>query len=138
MGEIKTVVAIYTGKGLAEPFEALFSKSLPQVRLVNIIDDSLIQDVIRAGGVPPSVAWRLIQYYGIAQSMRADLIVNTCSSVGDVVETGRKLVDVPIVRIDEPMADEAVRSSRNIAVLANLRTTLEPTMRLLEATGVLP
>jgi hypothetical protein len=48
MGEeretMKTVVAVYTGQGLADPLKAVFKELLPDVRLVNIIDDSLIGD----------------------------------------------------------------------------------------------
>ena len=38
-----TVVAIYTGHGLADPLKALINEHLPDVRLYNILDDSLIQ-----------------------------------------------------------------------------------------------
>jgi Asp/Glu/hydantoin racemase len=39
---------------------------------------------------------------------------------------------VPVVRIDEAMADEAVGRGPRIGVLATLRTTLEPTAELVE------
>ena len=45
----------------------------------------------------------------------------------------RELFDFPVVRVDEPMAEEAVRMGRRIGVAATLRTTLEPTMALLQA-----
>jgi len=100
---------------------------------VNIIDDSIIQDVIRNGKVVPSVARRLILYYQIASDIGADVILNTCSSVGEVVEIARQLIDTPIVRIDEPMASEAVKKYQTIGVLATLPTTLEPTVRLIKS-----
>ena len=64
--------------------------------------------------------------------MGADVILNTCSSVGDVVYEGRKQVQVPIVRIDEAMARKAVSTCSTIGVVATLRSTLDPTMRLLQ------
>jgi Asp/Glu/hydantoin racemase len=42
---------------------------------------------------------------------------------------------VPVLRIDEPMADEAVRLGSRVGVLATLRTTLEPTAELVERRG---
>lgn len=128
-----TIVAIYTGQGLSDLLQAVFSEYLPDCRLVNIIDDSIIQDVIRHGKVKPSVARRLILYYQIAVDIGADIILNTCSSVGEVVEIARQLIDTPIVRIDEPMADEAVKNYHTIGVLATLPTTLEPTIRLIKS-----
>ena len=127
-----TVVAIYTGHGLADPLKALFNEELPEIRLFNIADDSLIQHVIRDGKVTQSVAVRLTQYYKIAVDIGADYILNTCSSVGEVADTARKLFDTPILKIDEPMAIEAVKSYEKIAVLATLPTTLKPTVNLIK------
>lgn len=126
-----TVVAIYTGQGLAEQLKPIFAQELPGCRVVNIIDDSLIADVQRDGEVTTEVARRLVQYYQIADEMDADVILNTCSSVGEVVDLGRQLVRAPIVRIDADMASQAVRQYQRIGVIATLPTTLQPTLRLL-------
>ncbi|MBB6733238.1 aspartate/glutamate racemase family protein [Cohnella zeiphila] len=127
---MRTVVAVYTGQGLADPLKEVFRELLPDVRLVNIIDDSLIGDVVRAGHVPPGVARRLVQYFHNGEELGADVILNTCSSVGEVADDARKLIGVPIVKIDEAMAAEAAARYDRIAVLATLPSTLEPTMRL--------
>jgi Asp/Glu/hydantoin racemase len=42
-----------------------------------------------------------------------------------------KLIGVPVLRVDQPMADSAVQSARRIGVLATLQTTLEPTADLI-------
>ena len=34
----KTIIAIYTGKGLADPLQAVINRTLPDWRLVSIID----------------------------------------------------------------------------------------------------
>lgn len=129
---MKTVVAVYTGQGLADPLKAVFKELLPDCRLVNIIDDSLIGDVVQAGHVPPGVARRLIQYFHHGEEIGADVILNTCSSVGEVADDARRLIGVPIVKIDESMAAAAAVSYDRIAVLATLPSTLEPTMRLIQ------
>jgi aspartate/glutamate racemase len=130
---VKHVVAVYTGHGLAEPLRREFAVQLPDVLLTSIVDDSLIRDARAAGRVTPAVARRLVQYFSIAREMGADVILNTCSSVGEVVPAARALFDVPIVRIDEPMVRQAVSSARRIGVLATIATTLGPTVRFLRA-----
>lgn len=127
----KTVVAVYTGQGLADPLKAVFQEMLPDCRLVNIIDDSLIGDVVKAGQVPPSVARRLVQYFHNGEELGADIILNTCSSVGEVADNARGMIGIPIVKIDELMAEKAVEGFDRIAVIATLPTTLDPTMRLI-------
>lgn len=134
---MKKVVAIYTGHGLMDNVKAMFAEQLPDCRLINIIDDSLIADVIENNEVQPAVTRRLLQYYQTAQDMGADVIFNTCSSVGDLVAVGQKLVDVPIVRIDESMAHEAVSKYKTIGVIATIPTTLDPTVRLLQEQAAL-
>jgi Asp/Glu/hydantoin racemase len=128
---MKTVVAIYTGQGLAEPLKAIFTEILPDCRLINIIDDSLIADVVKSKNITSAVTRRLLRYYETAEEMGADVILNTCSSVGEIVELGRQVVDIPIVRIDEPMAITAVTQYTRIGVIATLPSTLQPTLRLL-------
>lgn len=129
---MKTVVAVYTGQGLADPLKAVFKEILPDCRLVNIIDDSLIGDVVKAGHIPAGVAKRLTQYYVNGEEIGADVILNTCSSVGEVADEARGWMKTPIVKIDESMASLAAEQYGKIAVLATLPSTLEPTMRLIQ------
>ncbi|WP_028548345.1 aspartate/glutamate racemase family protein [Paenibacillus sp. UNC451MF] len=126
-----TVVAIYTGQGLAERIQPIFREEMPGSRLVSIIDDSIIADVIQNGKVVPSVRRRLVQYYRHAEEIGADVILNTCSSVGEVADWARPMIDIPIIKIDEAMASQATWQFHNIGVLATLPTTLDPTKRLL-------
>ena len=129
---MRTVVAVYTSRGNVEDLNKQFRKLLPDVRLINIVDDSVIPDIVAAGKVTPGVTKRLLHYFAAAESMRPDLILLTCSSAGEVVDLGRLTIDtVPLLRIDEPMAAEAVRSARRVGVLATLPTTLDPTVRLI-------
>lgn len=130
---MKTLAAVYTGQGLAEPLQELFLKSLPKFRLVNIIDDGIIHDVIRDRGVKKPIIRRMLKYYQVAADMGVDMILNTCSSVGDVVDIAKDIIDVPILRIDQAMARHAVENYQSIGVIATLPTTLEPTTRLIHA-----
>lgn len=127
----KTLAVIHTGPVSVEPLARLIAEALPSVRLVNIVDDSLLKDVIAAGGVTSRVAQRLCQYMMISEDMGADVILNACSSVGEVVEVARNLVSIPIVRVDEPMAERAAESGETIGVVATVKTTLDPTARLI-------
>jgi Asp/Glu/hydantoin racemase len=61
----------------------------------------------------------------------ARAILCTCSSIGPCVDVARPLVDRPLLRVDRPMADAAVRAGPRIAVAATLATTLIPTRDLI-------
>jgi aspartate/glutamate racemase len=129
---MKNVAAIHTASPMVEPTQRLFAELLPDVRLFNVADDSLIQDVIRDGKVTERTARRLVGHFFSAVDAGADLIFNTCSSVGEIADLARQLISVPIVQIDEAMTAQAVNRSGRIGVLATLPTTLGPTVRLLK------
>ncbi len=126
------IVAVHTAMALVEPLTKLFKEHLPEVKLNHIADDSLIQEVIANNAVTPAVRRRLLSYYTAAADAGADLVFNTCSSVGKVAEMGDLTAAVPVFRIDGPMAEKAVREGSKIGVIATLPTTLTPTVQLLE------
>lgn len=130
---MKTIVAVYTGQGLSGPLQAIFKEALPECRFINLIDDSIISDVVKAGEVTKAVSRRLLQYFHISEEIGADIILNTCSSVGEVVALSQPMIEKTIVRIDEAMAVEAVSKYEKIGVIATLPTTLNPTIRLLKS-----
>ena len=130
---MRTVAAVFTAQSIVESTKQLFAALVPDCRVISIIEDALIQDVIRAGRVTPEISRRLVRYYLAAQDTGADLIFNTCSSIGDVAIMARSLVTIPLVKIDDAMAAEAVRTGARVGVLATLQTTLAPTVRLVKA-----
>ena len=133
---MKTVVAIHTAMPMVDPTKELFAEHLPDVRLINIVDDSLIQDVIRDDKVSAAVAKRLMNYFHSAVDAGADVIFNTCSSVGEVAIMAREFISVPLVKIDDAMAQKAVENYAKIGVLATLPSTLGPTVKLIKRISV--
>lgn len=126
------VVAVHTAMALVSPLTKIFSEYLPEVKLNHIADDTLIQEVIANDGVTPAVRRRLLSHYVAAADAGADIVFNTCSSVGDVADYGNLYAPIPVFRIDYPMAVAAVTQARRIGVVSTLPTTLAPTRRLLE------
>lgn len=103
--------------------------------IMNIVDDSLLNDVKKAGMLTKEVTRRLMVYAFEAQDWGAELILNACSSVGEGVDVIRPLLKIPYLKIDEPMARIAVEQGNRIAVYGTVRTTLEPSARLIEKTA---
>lgn len=128
----RKVALIHTGFVLVKNLTDLFIKLALPAELINIVDDSLLKDVIAAGKVNKGVIRRMCGYMIAAEVAGAEVILNVCSSVSEVVDVAENLVNIPIIKIDEPMAEMAVEKGENIGVLATLKTTLDPTCRLLE------
>ena len=92
-------------------------------------------EVRDAGFVTAGAAARLVTMFMQAVQDGAEVVLNCCSSVGEVADAAvsiGKFTGIPIVRIDEEMCREAVRLGARIGVLATLPTTLEPTKHTIE------
>ncbi len=126
-----TIVVVHTGPVTVQPIKDQFKEQLAEARIINIVDDSLLNDVRAAGHLTPEVTSRLFSYMSNAQAMGADIILNACSSVGEATDVLRGMIRTPIVKVDETMAEEASRIGSRIGVVATVKTTLEPTTRLI-------
>jgi len=122
---------IHTVATLVPVFKALSNELIPDVDVFNIVDESLLQNTIRANQLSNTTTRRLIGYLESAEAAGADLVMVTCSSVGPAVDLGRATVNIPVYRVDEPMAELAVRTGSKVGVAATLQSTLNPTAALI-------
>lgn len=130
---MRTVVVVHTGPATVLPIKQQFQQLLPDVRVVNIMDDSLLNDVMAAGHLTEAVTGRIFSYMQLGQQMGAVALLNACSSVGEAASAARPAISIPIIKIDDVMAERAVAAGPRIGVVATVRTTLEPTVRLIKA-----
>ena len=128
----KKLGLVHTSATLVPVFAQLCKDKLPGVEVFNIVDDSLVKSIIASGHLTAQISRRVAGYLESAELAGADYIMVTCSSVGPAVEAGAKLTGVPVLRVDQPMADRAVATGPRIGVVATLRTTLEPTADLIQ------
>ena len=122
---------IHTTAATVDTLKALSAEVIPDRELINFVDDSILPQLAQNGGNLSEVEERLVHYARFAEQAGADIILEACSSVGELVTWMQGAVTIPIVRIDEAMAEEAVRRGTCIGVAATLSTTLQPTTRLL-------
>jgi Asp/Glu/hydantoin racemase len=123
---------LHTSATLVPMFEQLCKEKLPGAAVFNMVDDSLIKDVIAHQCLRPQTARRVTQLVAAAEDAGADQILVTCSSIGRAVETAASLATVPVLRVDRPMAEQAVATGKRVGVIATLGTTLEPTADLVQ------
>ncbi|HEV2325260.1 MAG TPA: aspartate/glutamate racemase family protein [Terracidiphilus sp.] len=126
-----TLALIHTSPTLTPAFAELCARHLPETRIFHMVDESLIQDTVRAGSLQKATIRRLVDQIHSAETAGADAVLVTCSSIGPGVALARQLFDISVIRIDDAMAEKAVRQARRIGVLATLRTTMDPTTALL-------
>ncbi len=126
----KTLGLVHTSATLVPIFQNLCKEYLPEVNTFNMVDDSLIKDVIANQKLTPTTAKRVVNQIASAELAGADYILVTCSSIGRAVEAAASLSNVPVIRVDLAMADLAIKIGKKIGVIATLSTTLDPTSDL--------
>jgi hypothetical protein len=131
MAKIRVGV-VHTFLYSVEDIKAQFRKQLPEVEMINIIDDSLLEEALANGGVSPGIISRMCDYYRNLEDIGCACCLNQCSSVSEASDIAGRLIKIPIVKIDGPMAEEAVKRGKNIAVIATAISTVEPSCRLVE------
>ena len=129
---VKTLALLHTTPVTIPDLSARAAAAAPNVRLINLLDDSLLSDVMAAGEVTPAVSARLRHYLVAAQDAGAGAVMTCCSSVGRAVEDLAAEVSLPVLRIDMPMAAQASQLGERVGVLATVPTTLTPTADLIE------
>ncbi|MCS7314192.1 MAG: aspartate/glutamate racemase family protein [Bryobacterales bacterium] len=127
----QTLALLHTSCVLVPVFTRLCRQMLPEVAIFHMVDESLIKNTIARNGLDKRTIERVIMLLACARSGGADAVLVTCSSIGPAVPVARQVFDFPVLRVDEAMAEEAVRLGFRIGVLATLSTTLEPTVSLL-------
>ncbi|BDI21470.1 aspartate/glutamate racemase family protein [Herbiconiux sp. L3-i23] len=128
---------LHTVPALAGSFDAMLNGS--DAEIVHVVDAGLLAAAIDHG-VDDAVRAEVLRHLRFLANDGADAVLVTCSSIGEAVEAAAAQLSVPVIRVDEPMAHEAVAIVRGaaegrvprVAVLATLDATLGPTGRLLE------
>lgn len=121
---------IHTTPATISSLEKLAERILPEAERVHILDDSILKDMI-AGKSTEDVKKRWMTYAEILKEQGADAVLSACSTVGEIAEEADRSLGIPVYRIDEAMAVQAVERGSRISVLATLPSTLGPTARLI-------
>jgi Asp/Glu/hydantoin racemase len=121
---------VHAVASLVPVFDDLARELIPDAEVRHLVDEPLLNEAIATSRVPRRTAVRLERHLRDAAAAGADLVVVTCPSMGHVVDTVRERRGLPVVRIDEAMAERAVELGSRVGVLATLRSALEPTVSL--------
>ncbi len=132
----KRIVLLHTVVFLADMFRRLFQEYLPNTNTCHMVDEGIIQELMRAQKLTPKIRRRLAMQVTMANDIGADLILFTCSSTSPLVDTLEKMSDIPILKIDEPMAEKAVDLGKKIGVITTAKTTLGPSVDLIESHAI--
>jgi Asp/Glu/hydantoin racemase len=123
-------IALIHATALAvQPIAAAFERLWPQASRMNLLDDSLSVDLARAGSLDRSMIRRFVDLARYARRAGCDAILFTCSAFGPAIEAAAAAVDVPTLKPNEAMFDDALlrcRSGGKLGLVATFEPSLAP------------
>ncbi|MEU6733413.1 aspartate/glutamate racemase family protein [Streptomyces physcomitrii] len=128
-GSAGVLALLHTSPVHVPVFEALREAHHPGLALRHLVREELLTAAAAEG--PASVAAEVEGAVLRAARDGAGAVLCTCSTLGGVAESASAAAGVPVLRVDRPMAAEAVATGPRIVVLAALAETLEPTTGLI-------
>ena len=129
----KKLTIIHTTVATVTTIPLLIHEMYDNFEIINVLDDSMLNDIKENGYLTKNVIERFIQYVMIAKNNGSDAILLACSSIGEAGSIAREIIDIKLFKIDEPMADLAVKKGQRILVLGTVQSTLLPTSKLIES-----
>ncbi|WP_318388330.1 aspartate/glutamate racemase family protein [Enterobacter sp.] len=129
---MKKIALFHTSAATLPVMQQLIGDIMPQADVMHIVEDSMIKEVMKAGGVTPDIAARIAGYVQVAEKAGCAIFMTACSSIGTAVESCQFMTPLQLARIDSAMVDDAIARGGRIAVLATVATTLAPTLAFVE------
>ena len=129
-----TVGLIHAVVPAMPPMKEALGQALPDVKVVNILDEGLLTEVERRGGMTQECVDRLATQVDLAVQAGAEAVLLTCNAYSPVVgDVQQRFPTVPVLAVDQVMVDQAVACAKRIGVLATVPAGFEQQRSLLEA-----
>jgi len=107
-----------------EPIVAAFKQLWPAARTTNLLEDSLSADLAAEGRLTAKMTERFVTLARYACGCGADAILYTCSAFAPAIEAARASVDIPVLKPNEAMLDEALAAGTHIGLIATFQPSL--------------
>ncbi|TFW39722.1 arylsulfatase [Pseudomonas putida] len=129
----KRIFLIHATPVAIVPINEAFARLWPEAELCNLLDDSLSRDLRTAGSATQALERRFLELAQYAQGAGADGILFTCSAFGEAIDACKKALDLPILKPNEAMLEEALDHGDRVALLATFPPAIDSMSQELSA-----
>ena len=124
------IALIHTSPAAIAPVVEYYGRMAPDLELTNLLDDGILR-LFRAGRMEESLARLDAMTAGARDGYGVELALATCSAITPAMAAGmERRAGIPVVKIDQPMAQAAVAAGRRVGVAVTFPPT-EPVTRAL-------
>jgi Asp/Glu/hydantoin racemase len=128
----RRIVLIHASRASLDPLMSYYPRAAPELEITNLLDDGLMR--LFARDAAEAATDRLAGMIGAGRDVHgAELALLCCSAVTrPMLGSLRAGAGIPVLKIDEPMAQAAVRAGGRIGLIVSFPPTLAITRALVE------
>ncbi|PSW08308.1 arylsulfatase [Photobacterium rosenbergii] len=125
MTEAKIKVALIHAVDIAiAPIKSAFQNDWPEAEVVHLWDETLSIERAKEASLTPFLFERVASLYELAKNSGVDAVMFTCSAFGEAIEVIAKDADIPVLKPNQAMFDEALTMGKPVTLLGSF----EPAM----------
>ena len=115
---------------MIDPVHKAITGANQELDVNHVLDEGILRKLATLGQITPEIIEWLTKMVSSTAEAGADLAVVSCSSLSPCVDEVRKRVSIPVLKVDEPMMEYAVKNGDRIGLVMTNPTTKEPSQLL--------
>lgn len=123
---------IHSTRFVIEPVHNAVTSACQDIDIIHVLDEGLLRALKREEGITPDITEWMTGMVRSVEKQGAELAVVSCSSLSPCVNAIREVMNIPVLKIDEPMVEWAVKNSEIIGLVMTNPTTEQPSKMLIE------
>ncbi|GAM68597.1 hypothetical protein JCM19236_919 [Vibrio sp. JCM 19236] len=121
-----TKVALIHAVDIAiEPIKRAFENEWPEAETLHLWDQALSVERAKTASLTPFLFQRVESLYQLALESGVDAVMFTCSAFGEAIEKLAQHSEIPVLKPNQAMFEQAIELNKPIAMLG----TFEPAMQ---------
>lgn len=133
-GKEWTVALVHGIHQVIGTMHQLTMQACPGVKIINLLQEGIFLQLM-AEGITPNVVRQIGEQVILAERAGAAAVLVTGSTFSPAVDVARRLVSIPVLKIDEAMAEIAVDKGERIGLIATEEATVGPSTEILTSTA---
>jgi len=127
------IALIHATYAAVPPVEAAFTQDWPEATTVSLIAEDLTRMLAEAGHQTAAIKTRIRELSLFATRANVEGILYTCSAFGDSIEAARHVSNIPILKPNEAMFEEALELTEELGGRIGMLITFEPAISSMTA-----
>ncbi|MEE4166603.1 MAG: aspartate/glutamate racemase family protein [Desulfocapsaceae bacterium] len=123
---------VHTTRLVIDPVHDAVTGSTRGVNVHHVLDEGILKRLAVQGNITPEIIDWLTRMVASAENGGAELAVVSCSSLSPCVNEVRTRVGIPVIKVDEPMMQQAILNGYRIGLVMTNPTTEKPSRILFE------